>query len=63
MADIIKEQKQLYEMITFGRMCTNGLIPKQKRDVLRVITLFKEKRGRKIKIRACVYGRTQRSYI
>ena len=46
-----------------GRVFTNDLVTKQKRDVLCAIILIKEKRCRKFKIRACIYGRSQRSYI
>ena len=48
-ASIVKEYKQLNDTNTFGRVCLEDMIPKQKRDTLHAITLIKEKRSGKIK--------------
>ena len=50
-------------MNTFGRVCTEDLTSKKKRDVFREITLIKEKWSIKVKGRTCADGRSQRSYI
>ena len=50
-------------MNNFGRVYPEYLMPKQKRDALRAITLIKKKCSRKIKGGSCTYGRSQRDYI
>ena len=62
-AAIVKEYKQLHNMNTFGGVCPEDLNPKQKWYALCAITLIKEKRSEKIKVRACEDDRAQRSYI
>ena len=63
LADFVNKYKYLHDMSTFVRMCPEDLTPKQKRGALRAITLIKEKRSEKTKIRACVDGRAHRAYI
>ena len=47
----------------FGRVCPDELMPEKKQDALNIITLIKDKRCGKIKGRAYVDDRVQRSYI
>ena len=58
---IVNGYKQLHDMKTFGRVSPEELTPKQKRDELHEGTLIEDKRYRKIKGRACAYGRSQRA--
>ena len=60
---IVKEYKQLYDMNSFSIVCPDDLTPNQKQDTFSETNLSKEKRCRKIKVIACVYGRAQRAYI
>ena len=50
-------------MNMFGRVFPEDLMPKQKRDAFFEVTLIKDKRSGKIKVRACADGRSQRAYI
>ena len=60
---IVNYYKQLHDINEFDIVCPENLRPIQKRYALRAITLIKEKCSGKIKGRACVDGRSQRSYI
>ena len=61
-ASIFKEYKQLHDINTFGRVCTEYMTPKQKKDAFRATKLIKEKRPRKIKGREYADGRSQIAY-
>ena len=63
MSSIVKKYKQLHDMNMFGRVFPEDLMPKQKRDAFFEVTLIKDKRSGKIKVRACADGRSQRAYI
>ena len=59
---IVKLYKQFHEVTKFGRVCLDDLVPKKAIQ----ITCDKpnqEKKCRKVKGRACEYGREQRAYI
>ena len=60
---IFKENKQLHDMNTFGRVSPKELIPKQKWDALCEINFIMEKRSGKIKGGKCADSRAQREYI
>ena len=62
-AAIVKDYKKLHDMSTFVRVCPEDLLPKQKQDALRAITLIKEKRSRKIKVGACADSRAHIAHI
>ncbi len=62
-AAILKEFTQLHDMKVFEGIYKDELTPSQLKDVLRLLTVIKEKRDGKLKGRTCADGRPQRAYI
>ena len=60
---LMKEYTQLEEFKVFEPLDSASLSKKEKKRVLRVINLLKERRNGTLKGRTCVDGRNQRPYI
>ena len=62
-AAMLKEYKQLDDLLMFGAVSPDSMSEQERRRALRAINLIKLKRCGKVKGRTCTDGSVQRGYI
>ena len=62
-AAILKEYKQLDDLLVFGAVCPESMSDQERKRALRAINLIKLKRCGKVKGRTCADASVQRGYI